>query len=405
MRLQLMAMMYVTSCVSIHAAFSQADTTQRSLTVIQQESIKADFLFTYYDQDGDNSAVTGGIGTQKLSDYHSAIDVYIPMDSISTLDVNLQVNYYTSASQDRIDQVMSSASSSDIRVGLALEYTRKLPHIQTEWRYRLSGSQETDYLSGSLGISWIKRSLSGDREFQLGFDAFLDKILLIIPSELRQPGRYFFSTDNRNTFTWTGSYSRMLTPRWQVSVMTNPTYQYGLLSTPFHRVYRTDSQESDLERLPGRRWRIPVGIRSSYFIAEFLTARVFYRYYWDNFGIAGNTASIEMPVRFGPVSLYPFYRFYQQSASDYFAPFMENLTDSPYATSDYDLSGFQSHKAGLGIRLSPIYGIFRMKRYRDNILVMESLNFRFANYRRSDGLQAIMFTTHFTFAFPGKGYR
>src|SRR5690242_733399 len=82
---------------------------------------EANFVGSYYRQDGNNSAITGGIGTEKLMDISNGIDVkffrYNKKEKKVGLDISLGVDYYTSASSDKIDPgTVSSASKEDLRI-------------------------------------------------------------------------------------------------------------------------------------------------------------------------------------------------------------------------------------------------------------------------------------------------
>ena len=78
-----------------------------------------------------------------------------------------------------------------------------------------------------------------------------------------------------------------------------------------------------------------------------------------SWGIVSNTFNLELPVKITPFfSISPFYRFYVQTAADYFAPFEKHTPDEKYYTSNYDLSAFKSHLYGAGFRLAPPKGIF-----------------------------------------------
>ena len=90
-----------------------------------EDQVDADFLLGYYQQDGNNGAVTGGIGTEKLEDVASMLVVNIPLDSVKALNITVGADYYSSASTDNIDNNVSSASSSDLRAYANLGYTRK----------------------------------------------------------------------------------------------------------------------------------------------------------------------------------------------------------------------------------------------------------------------------------------
>ena len=52
------------------------------------ESTEIDFLTSYYSQDGNNAAVSGGLGTEKLTDFAPTIIVSIPMNDDDVLIVD-----------------------------------------------------------------------------------------------------------------------------------------------------------------------------------------------------------------------------------------------------------------------------------------------------------------------------
>ena len=51
----------------------EADSTAYKKTKLKIEEVN--FISSYYTQDGNNSAVTGGVGTEKLTDFATTIDV------------------------------------------------------------------------------------------------------------------------------------------------------------------------------------------------------------------------------------------------------------------------------------------------------------------------------------------
>ena len=74
--------------------FSFAQETDSTAVVYKKrvlESTEVDFLLSYYKQDGIHSAVSGGIGSEDLTDLASNIVVAMPMndDDILTIDVGL----------------------------------------------------------------------------------------------------------------------------------------------------------------------------------------------------------------------------------------------------------------------------------------------------------------------------
>lgn len=95
------------------------DSTSFKSRTLQLEEIN--LVSSYYHQDGNNSAVTGGIGTEKLTDLANVIDVtltrYDKKFRKNTFIGELGVDHYTSASSDMIDpKHVSSASHADTRI-------------------------------------------------------------------------------------------------------------------------------------------------------------------------------------------------------------------------------------------------------------------------------------------------
>ena len=54
------------------------------------------------------------------------IVINVPLDSVSTLNIGTHLNVYTSASTDRIDFIMSSASGRDLRNQFDIGYRREI---------------------------------------------------------------------------------------------------------------------------------------------------------------------------------------------------------------------------------------------------------------------------------------
>jgi hypothetical protein len=80
-----------------------------------------------------------------------------------------------------------------------------------------------------------------------------------------------------------------------------------------------------VEKLPDSRLKTPISIRASYFAGDHLILRGYYRYYQDDWGMTAHTISLEpviKPTAFFSVS--PFYRFYSQQATKYFAPYQQH---------------------------------------------------------------------------------
>jgi hypothetical protein len=351
-------------------------------------------LSSYYQQDGNHGAVEGGIGTQQLTDLTPTIILNVPLDSVTRLSANLGMDYY------------SSPSSSDTRFHADFGYSRALADKRTIVGLGAGVSTEYDYRSVNVTGSWARASADGNRELSVAAQAFFDQATLIRPAELRLNGRREDGTDARQSYNLNVVYSQVLSQRLQLAVSTELVAQRGLLSTPFHRVYFRETGGSlgaaKTELLPRQRYKYPVGLRLTYYATDLVQLRGFYRFYNDNFGIRAHTLELETPLKLTPFFvLYPFYRYHTQTAADYFAPYLQHSLTDAYYTSDYDLAAFSAHKAGLGLRYSPVYGISRFKTpFGGRVAKFKALDLRYAYYRQSIGLSASLISADLSFTLP-----
>lgn len=371
-------------------AYSQCDSSKFKSRKLKVEEIN--FVTSYYSQDGNNSAVTGGIGTEKLTDIANALEVKLvkgdSTNKTKTLSVEVGIDSYTSASSDKIDPTtISSASMSDTRIYPSATYTIKNEKTHNQIGLGVSYSREFDYTSIGTLLNLSKSSKDNNSEFGIRLQAFFDTWKIILPVEFRgNAAMGLLPTDTRrNSFNSSLSYSRVVNTRLQFALLIDPSYQQGLLGTPYQRVYFNDGSER-VEHLPDTRIKFPVGLRASYFAGDIFIIRSFYRYYQDSWGLMANTISLEAVCKITPfVSVSPFYRFYSQSAVDYFAPYGNHKLNDAYYTSDYDLSELTSHLAGITFRLVSDAGILGIRKFN-------ALELRYGHYIRNTGLQSDEFT-------------
>jgi hypothetical protein len=116
--------------------------------------------------------------------------------------------------------------------------------------------------------------------------------------------------------------------------------------------------------------------------------RSYYRYYFDDWGITSQTFQLEVPIKIGlNLSFYPSYRFYMQTAADYFAPYEEHLSTEMYYTSDYDLSDYHAHQLGLGLKYTD-----PLLKKKISLFALKSVSFQANHYYRVNGLKAMLFS-------------
>jgi len=354
---------------------------------------EANLVSSYYKQDGNNSAVTGGTGTEKLTDISNAIDVtmvkYDKKDRKNKFGFSVGIDHYTSASSDMIDlKANSSASRSDNRIYPALTWSRENEAKGTTLMAGVATSFEYDYQSYGANIGFSQKTANRMGEFTAKFQAYLDQVKLIAPIELRTNEGY--GTSGRNTFALSLAYSQIINQNFQIEILGDAVQQTGYLSLPFHRVYFNDNSVHQ-ETLPDKRFKIPIGLRANYFLGDKIILRAYYRYYTDDWGLKSNTFSLETPVKISPfVSVSPFYRYYSQTATKYFAPYQQHTAFDDFYTSNYDLSKFDSHFYGAGIRISPKNGLFGVER-------LNMLEIRYGHYTKSVGMKSDIISLNLRF--------
>jgi hypothetical protein len=191
-------------------------------------------------------------------------------------------------------------------------------------------------------------------------------------------GKAHIPSNPRNTYTASFSFSQVINARLQGALLLDLVAQNGDLGLPFHRVYLNDGKDTT-EKLPSSRFKLPVGLRLNYFMGDRVVLRSYYRFYVDDWGVRSHTVSLETPVKITPFfSVSPFYRYYTQTAANYFAPYEQHTAKDVYYTSNYALSGFSSQFFGAGIRLSPPDGIFHSS--------LKTLEVRYGHYTQTTDL-------------------
>ena len=384
--------------LTLFSSFAQTplkDTTQYKSRRLTFE--EANLVTSYYRQDGNNSAVTGGIGTEKLSDIASVIDIKMnkwdKRNRKHSFDLEVGIDHYTSASSDKIDpRTISSASHVDTRIYPSANWSVENQQKGSTFGAGLSFSNEFDYISYGANVLFAQKTKNRNGEFTAKAQVYFDKVSLILPVEL-QPGypnirgeegersKSDFASASRNSFSGTLSYSQIINQRLQLMFIADFIQQQGYLGLPFHRVYFADNSVH-VENLPDTRMKIPLGFRANYFLGDKVVLRSFYRYYHDDWGLTAHTLQLETSVKLTPFfSFTPFFRLYSQGKADFFAPYKVHTAADRYYTSNYDLSKFNSNFFGAGFRFTPAKGVFEIQR-------LNMLELRYGHYTRTNGLNS-----------------
>ena len=369
---------------------------------------------SYYTQNGDHSAVTGGIGTEKVTDNSNGIDLnFLWLNNSlnkNTLSVGLGYDHHTSASSAYV-ALNGGAKPGGTRIYPSLDWTVENTKQGTSFGIGAYYSGEYNYKSKGLDLHWSTKTADKNGEFGVKLQGYFDEVKLIYPSEfVPQPtitvipaGSYVITTASgnrevvstagrvisnskntlpsspRTTLSAAFSYSQIINSRLQVMFLGDVVEQNGYLSLPFHRVYFSNGKDT-IEKLPSQRFKVPVGIRANYFLGDNIILRSYYRYYMDSWGSKANTASLEVAYKVTPFfSISPFYRYYAQSAAKYFAPYEQHSASDEYYTSNYEYGQFQSSYYGVGFRIVPPKGVFGWQN-------LHELEIRYGHYSQTTNL-------------------
>lgn len=289
--------LFIFALLSGYQSFSQDKDSTAIFKKRVLEATEVDFLISYYKQDGVHSAVSGGMGSEKLTDLASNIVVSMPMSADAILTVDAGLSAYTSASSSNINPFNSSgasggddddkagtepygtpwlassgASAQDALASVVINYSHSSDDRNFIWNADVAFSNEYDYTSIGFGGGVAKLFNQKNTELSLKANVYLDQWRPILPTELHEYDKYgssflnngYFSgvtvydqnglasnaylpsqfkeiqSVNRNSYSLSFSFSQILTKKLQLSLFFDILQQEGLLSTPYHRIYFAD---------------------------------------------------------------------------------------------------------------------------------------------------------------------
>jgi len=91
-------------------------------------------------------------------------------------------------------------------------------------------------------------------------------------------------------------------------------------------------------------------------------------------------------------TLYPSYRFYNQTQADYFNPYNEALSTDEFYTSDYDLSEYAANQYGFGVTYTDIFAKMHIAHFG-----LKSIDLKYNYYARDSGLNYSLIAAAFKF--------
>lgn len=352
---------------------------------------------SYYWQNGDHSAVTGGIGTEKVTDISNGLDLKMvwgdPKVKQNSLTVGIGFDHHTSASAAYVN-LSGASNTGGSRIYPSIDWTTENIKKGSSFGIGAYYSGEYNYQSLGADVHFSQKTADKNGEFTAKVQAYFDQVKMIYPSEFipqststvvtsasgtGEGHKANIPSSPRNTYSASLGYSQVINSRMQVMFLVDGVAQNGYLGLPFHRVYFNTGKDT-IEHLPSNRFKLPVGVRLNYFLGDNIILRSYYRYYMDSWGVKSNTVGLETAIKLTPfLSISPFYRYYDQTAAKYFAPYEAHSPTDEYYTSNYEYAQFHANFYGVGFRVAPPKGVFGWQNLHD-------LELRYGHYSQTTDL-------------------
>jgi hypothetical protein len=311
----------------------------------------------------------------------------------NSLTVGIGFDHHTSASAAYVN-VSGASNTGGSRIYPSVDWTTENIKKGNSFGIGAYYSGEYNYQSLGADLHFSQKTADKNGEFTAKVQAYFDQVKMIYPSEFipqstsnvvtsasgtGEGHKANIPSSPRNTYSASLGYSQVINSRMQVMFLVDGVAQNGYLGLPFHRVYFNTGKDT-IEHLPSNRFKLPVGVRLNYFLGDNIILRSYYRYYMDSWGVKSNTVGLETVIKVTPfLSISPFYRYYDQTAAKYFAPYEAHSPTDKYYTSNYEYAQFHANFYGVGFRVAPPKGVFGWQNLHD-------LELRYGHYSQTTDL-------------------
>ncbi len=264
----------------------------------------------------------------------------------------------------------------DRRVALAANWERTYNRI---YRANVGAvfSNEDDYQSygGSATVAYDLNQKLTTLEAGIGYSYDFVGSVVGVHKELGNladdiPGDY--NDGEKEIFDWGLSVTQIITRRSVVKVGYSSGSVQGYLSDPYKVITLVDKVDPSAftyfhEKRPNSRSRRSINFDFNQEREDNDVVNVYYRYYWDTWGISSHTVDARYRHELGNTRyLQPHVRVYRQSAANFFTPYLRQAKgedpdgDTPpaYASADNRLDTMVSYTVGIKYGLSGSLGKF-----------------------------------------------
>jgi Protein of unknown function (DUF3570)/Gram-negative porin len=321
---------------------------------------RADALYHRYDGGGVTIDGPSLLLRKKFAEKYSvSANYYMDMVSSASIDVMTTASPYT-------EERTQGSLAFDVLQG------------KTQYSVSYTLSDESDYTANTASFD-LSQDVFGDlTTVSFGFSQGWD--------EVRKNGDDAFeeTVDRRN---YRFGLQQIVTPRLMAGLNYEVITDEGFLNNPYRSVRYLDETSArgfsyQPELYPHTRTSNAVAINARYFLPYRAAIHGEYRFYTDTWGIDANTVSLGYTHPWGKRwILEAGYRWYDQSAADFYSDLFPRADAQNFLARDKELSTFTSHMFSLGATYQlPSLGWERIQRSTVN-LFYDRINYRYDDFR------------------------
>lgn len=382
---------------------SVAGHTQESQKVVEESSWDFDTAFLYYSESDRVSAAEAIINAKKTFENDQVLNLKLTIDSLTgasangaTAQPNVQTftrpsgkgSYQTQANATPLDDTFK-----DTRVQLNAQWTQPLAqnytgsagvHISKEYDYLslgLNGNLAYDFNNKnstfSLGLSYFQDTFEPEGGIPV---AFASMPLAYGSEEIDSGSKEAFDatrsadSDDKTTADIMLGFTQVINRRMLMQFNYSYSKVDGYLSDPFKVLSLVDdngiAQDYRYENRPDSRVKQSLFAQTKYHFEQNVVD-VSYRYMWDDWKLDSHTIDSKLRVPLSNTSyIEPHIRFYQQTAANFYQPFLSQSQEIPeFASADYRIGEMSAYTVGLkyGVKLSDGNDLsFRLEYYRQD---------------------------------------
>src|SRR6201996_1067793 len=146
---------------------------------------EVDLVSSYYTQDGDHSAIRGGIGSEHVTDLANGLELkMVGWDAKArknSLTTGLGIDHHTAASQAWISKTGASHRTDGLRLYPTVDFTRENEQKGSSIGAGVYYSNEFNYHSLGFNVNAAQKT-KNNGEFGVKLSAYLDRVTMILPS-------------------------------------------------------------------------------------------------------------------------------------------------------------------------------------------------------------------------------